>query len=212
MPREHPCGVGVCPAHPSRGVGSGVPSPSLPSEGTQNNLSQDTSFPSTSLRGLVLSEPHSHCVPQFPPSRQVQSSGHCWVPLHVPTCATAPRLAGLGLGGRLAGSPPAAGASSQHLAVADGTGGQEPPAGDGAHGARAGHRLVSPQRQRHRQRLGGHHRHGEGPDPGWEGGGGCLGEPRGASPPTPPSPPAKCHWPIFSPGAMRSRWRRLLSP
>lgn len=27
-----------------------------------------------------------------------------------------------------------------------------------------------------------------------------------------PLPPVKCHWPIFSPGAMRSRWRRLLSP
>lgn len=40
--------------------------------------------------------------------------------------------------------------------------GQEPPAGDGAHGARAGHRLVPSQRQRHRQRLRGHHRYGEG--------------------------------------------------
>lgn len=46
--------------------------------------------------------------------------------------------------------------------VADGPCGQEPPAGDGAHGASAGHRLVPPQRQRHRQRLRGHHRYGEG--------------------------------------------------
>ncbi|XP_062448518.1 coronin-6 isoform X2 [Rhea pennata] len=39
----------------------------------------------------------------------------------------------------------------------DGPRGQEPPAGDRAHGAGAGHRLVPPQRQRHRQRLRGHH-------------------------------------------------------
>lgn len=80
--------------------------------------------------------------------------------------------------------------------VADGPCGQEPPAGDGAHGASAGHRLVPPQRQRHRQRLRGHHRYGEGR---------AAGGLRRAPPPH-PFPvallPAKCHRPIFSGGAM----------
>lgn len=155
-----------------------------------------------------------------PPSRLVQSSGHLRGVLRVPACAPAlrgGRAGAWGAPGRVSSpspspsSPPASGDSSQHLGVADGTGGQEPPAGDRTHGARAGHRLVSPQRQRHRQRLGGHHRHGEGLDPGWEGDGGYRGSGT-EHPPPPASLPAKCHWPIFSPSAMRSRWRRLLSP
>lgn len=60
------------------------------------------------------------------------------------------------------GSGGVPGSSPPPPRVADGPCGQEPPAGDGAHSASAGHRLVPPQRQRHRQRLRGHHRHGEG--------------------------------------------------
>lgn len=38
----------------------------------------------------MLGEPHFLHVPQFPPSRQVQTSGHDQNPLHVPICATTP--------------------------------------------------------------------------------------------------------------------------
>lgn len=84
--------------------------------------------------------------------------------------------------------------------------GQEPPAGDGAHGARAGHRLVPSQRQRHRQRLRGHHRYGEGR---------AVGGVWRAPPPSLPValPPAKCHRPIFRGSAMRvCCWRRPPAP
>lgn len=128
------------------------------------------------------------CVPMRPCARQApfapcasvspfKAGANLWPPPASPAC---PRLChhptwwpGWASGGTWQGL--SQGDSSRPLTVADRTGGQEPPAGDGTHGARAGHRLVSPQRQRHRQRLGGHHRHGEGLDPAREGGGGRWG-------------------------------------
>lgn len=191
-----------CPPQ-QRGWGH-PPCPSLPPEGTQNNFSQDTLL-SVSLHGLVLSEPYSHCVPQFPPLRRAQSPGHHQGPLRVP--AYVMWWPAWGLGGTWQSPHPSCwGLSTSTLQTGRVdknyplvTGHTAPvldidwcPHNDNVIASASEDTTVMVR----------------GRTPGGRG----RRELRGRHRATPPSPPAKCHRAIFSPGAMRSRWRRLLSP
>lgn len=216
MPGEHPSGEGVCPAHPGRGAQKGSPAPPRHHRGHKTTSPEARRSPPPPY-GASCSVSPILCL-SFPLRDGCKALAIAGAPCLSPLVPRPHVVAGLGLEGHLAGIPPSPAAGETH----PGTSALQTGRVDKNHPLVTGHtapvldidwcphndNVIASASEDTTVMVRGRTPGGRG---GAGEGGGCRGSGTEHPPPAPP-PPAKCHWPIFSPGAMRSRWRRLLSP